>query len=35
LRQDGSEDFTAEDAVRLEALGYTIVWPVIQEGGRE
>jgi hypothetical protein len=29
LRQcGGEEDFTAEDAARMEALGYTVVWPV-------
>ena len=34
LRQDGSEDFTADDAARLEALGYTIVWPFAPEANK-
>jgi hypothetical protein len=35
LRQcGGEEDFTAEDAARVEALGDTVVWPVPQEPTR-
>lgn len=34
LRQDGTEDFTAEDGARMEALGYTVVWPAPQEPTR-